>query len=149
MTIAARRERKPPRNCPRCVRPLSPAREAKRKKYCFACESQVRAAQREAAHDRRVEKLYGLLPGEYRKLYEAQGGRCAIFNCHARGIRIALAVDHDHAFGLHNRAGVRGLLCKRHNRIIGDAGDDPRVFESLAGYLREPPAWEVLQSGIE
>jgi hypothetical protein len=84
-------------------------------------------------------------PGDYRKLYESQDGRCAIKNCRARGVRVRLAVDHDHKLGFRNRKAVRGLLCKRHNRMIGQAGDDPEVFDSIAAYLRHPPAWEVLK----
>ena len=133
------------RECPRCHKSLSKDRIAKRKKYCYLCEVAVKREQREAAHDRRVEKLYGLRPGEYRKLYTAQGGKCAIKNCPARGITLSLAVDHDHDLGLHNRRAVRGLLCKRHNREIGYCHDDPEVFESLANYLRQPPAREVLR----
>jgi recombination endonuclease VII len=135
------------RDCPGCDKPLSPGRLAARKKYCGPCDFRVKAARREAAHDRRVEKLYGLLPGEYRMLYAAQGEHCAVLHCRARGITRSLAVDHDHAIGLYNRDAVRGLLCKRHNRIVGEAGDNPEVFESLARYLRDPPAREVLGYG--
>jgi ssDNA-binding Zn-finger/Zn-ribbon topoisomerase 1 len=128
--------------CARCGKPLSIKRE--RYKYCYLCDLAVKRDQKQAAHDKRVEKLYGLKPGEYRKLYEAQGGRCAIAKCRARGLTLSLAVDHDHKLGLANRKAVRGLLCKRHNREIGYANDDPEVFDSLANYLRNPPAYEVL-----
>ncbi len=131
--------------CPKCSNPLSTQRQAQRKKYCYLCETKIRREQRERQHDRRVEALYGLRPGDYRRLYIAQNGHCAIHNCLARGLRIALAVDHDHALGLHNRKAVRGLLCKFHNRMFGHAGDDPEVFDSMAEYLRSPPAHEVLR----
>lgn len=131
-----------PRNCARCGKQLSLKRQ--RFKYCYLCDLAVKRERREREHDKRVEKLYGLRPGEYRKLYEAQGGRCAIYRCKARGVTLALAVDHDHKLGLANRKAVRGLLCKRHNREIGYANDDPLVFDSLAAYLRNPPAREVL-----
>jgi hypothetical protein len=133
------------RVCPGCQNPLSADRIAKRKKRCYLCEVRIRKMQREAAHDRRVEKLYGLRPGEYCILYLAQGGRCPIYGCRARGLTIALAVDHDHKLGLGNRNSVRGLLCKYHNRQLGYAGDDPMVFDSMADYLRNPPAHEVLR----
>ena len=130
-----------PRSCSRCNKPLSPKRQ--RFKRCYLCDIAVKREQREAAHDRRVEKLYGLRPGEYRLLLESQGGRCAIYGCRARGVTLALAVDHDHKKGF-TREAVRGLLCKFHNRTIGYARDDPEVFDSLAAYLRNPPACEVL-----
>jgi hypothetical protein len=133
------------RLCPKCGSRLSADRIAKRKRYCHLCEYRVKREQREAAHDRRVVTLYGLRPGEYRRLYEAQGGRCAVLGCRVRGISKHLPVDHDHKHGLHNRYAVRGLLCTMHNQWIGRAGDDPEVFESIAEYLRNPPARAVLK----
>jgi hypothetical protein len=64
--------------------------------------------------------------------------------CKARGVSRALAVEHDHKKGLHNRKAVRGLMCKTHNKWIGMAGDDPDVFLSLYEYLTDPPAQKVL-----
>jgi hypothetical protein len=74
----------------------------------------------------RMIDLYGLMPSEYRGLYLAQMGRCAICQA-AKGIHPddprgagsrRLGVDHNHATGQ-----VRGLLCtggdKTCNRIIG------------------------------
>jgi hypothetical protein len=133
-----------PRVCARCEKPLSKDRLAKRKQKCYLCEVQAKREQKQRAHDRRVETLYGLRPGEYQQLYKAQGGKCAIHGCQARGLRISLAVDHDHKKGLANREAVRGLLCKRHNKMIGYERDNPEVFESIAGYLRFPPAQAIL-----
>ena len=133
-----------PQKCERCGKGLSKDRIAKRKKACYLCEKAIAREKSEAAHDKRVCAMYGLRPGEYKQLYEAQGGKCAVKGCPARGLALRLAVDHDHDIGLHNRNAVRGLLCKRHNRTIGDAGDDPEVFESMANYLRHPPAWKIL-----
>src|SRR5580704_5584368 len=102
------------RLCARCCKPLSIPRAAK--KYCYLCEVAVKREQREAVHDKRVEQLYGLRPGDYQNLYDAQGGHCAV--CPARGVSRRLAVDHDHTLGMHNRDAVRGLLCRRHNKEI-------------------------------
>lgn len=95
-----------------------------------------------ASHESRVTDVYGLLPGDYERLYAAQGGRCAIHGCRARGISRRLSVDHDHK--LEGRASVRGLLCSDHNSWIGRAADDPEVFLALAEYLKNPPAVKVL-----
>lgn len=133
-----------PRLCARCQKPLSLERAAKRKKYCYTDERSVKKEQKEAAHDHRVERMYGLRPGEYKKLYEAQGERCAIKNCKARGVSIRLAVEHDHNKGF-TREAIRGLMCKTHNKWIGWSGDDPEVFESIAAYLRNPPAQKILE----
>ena len=64
------------------------------------------------AHERRVQRTYGLEPGQYEAMLASQGGRCAI--CGNRPVKRRLAVDHDH---ITNR--VRGLLCMRCNRALG------------------------------
>jgi hypothetical protein len=133
------------RPCPKCGKPLSAERVRLRKKYCHLCEYRVKRELREATHDRRVCNLYGLRGGEYKRLYEAQGSRCAIKGCRTRGVQKYLPVDHDHKLGLHNRYAIRGLLCSMHNQWIGRAGDDPEVFESIAEYLRNPPARRILK----
>jgi len=138
---------RPPRLCKRCGKPLSKQRARQRKKYCFRDEIIVKREQSDAAHERRCESLYGLRPGDYKRLLAAQGGRCPIKGCQARGISRRLSVDHDHKLGFTNRRAVRGLLCKKHNGMLGDVADDPEVFESLADYLRNPPARKVLTDG--
>jgi len=74
--------------------------------------AQRRMAKSAPAHERRVQRTYGLKPGEYQAMLDAQDGRCAI--CGNRPVTIRLAVDHDHETGR-----VRGLLCKRCNRALG------------------------------
>ena len=133
------------RPCAGCGNPLSDLKVSQRKKYCRLCEARVHREQKKSAHDRRVEKLYGLRPGEYQKLYEAQGGKCAVPGCRARGITKALAVEHDHKLGLHNRKAVRGLMCSMHNEWLGLAADNPDVFAFLFNYLKHPPAQEILK----
>lgn len=100
-------------------------------------------------HDRRVLAVYGLEPGDYQRLYEAQGGRCAIFTCRAKGKSRMLAVEHDHRCqashgGQIRRCCVRGLTCAVHNEWIGRSGDNPDVFRSIADYLEHPPAKGIL-----
>lgn len=112
---------------------------------CATHHRVFRKAQKEAAHDKRVQRVYGLAPGEYQRLYEAQGGRCAILGCRATGTgKKRLAVDHDHKTGK-----VRGLLCSTHNQMLGDHGDNPEAFQSIANYLESPPAYEILGGNIE
>lgn len=78
-------------------------------------------------------RTYGLGPGEYDALYEAQGGRCAICR---QTRRQRLSVDHDHKTGL-----VRGLLCRLCNgRLLTAARDDQTVLRAAADYLDNPPA---------
>jgi Recombination endonuclease VII len=112
------------------------------------CEVANKREAKERAHERRVINLYGLKPGDYAKLLKSQGGYCAIRRCKARGVSRALAVEHNHKLGFRNRKAVRGLMCKTHNKWIGMAGDDPEVFDSIAEYLRDPPAQKVLTDDL-
>lgn len=97
---------------------------------CVACESK-------AAHENRVTDQYGLEPGQYDRILEAQGRRCAI--CRGRPISVRLAVDHDHSHG-----SVRGLLCSRCNHeLLGAAHDSPRLLLRALAYLLAPPAGDA------
>jgi hypothetical protein len=91
---------------------------------------------REAKFFERLHRVYGLMPDDYDRLLNKQGGRCAI--CQAktpkrRGIssdRIEWCVDHDHRTGK-----VRGLLCYACNAALGCLDDDIDLFESAIHYL--------------
>lgn len=111
---------------------------------CTSHHRVVIKARKAASHDRMVQKVYGLQPGEYELLYLGQGGRCAIVGCRATGKVKRLAVDHDHQTGE-----VRGLLCGPHNQVIGYNRDNPEAFRSLADYLESPPARSILASSAD
>ena len=106
---------------------------------CATDSRAFKKAQKARSHDRSVARIYGLAPGDYARLLDAQGGRCAITGCRATGKSKRLAVDHDHVTGE-----VRGLLCSNHNRVIGYNYDNPEAFRSIAAYLESPPARLVL-----
>lgn len=104
------------------------------------CATHHRAAVKAArarAHETRVGKVYGLPPGAYEALYEAQQGVCALC-LRATGKSRKLAVDHDHSSGL-----VRGLLCYTDNKILGHLRDDPEAARRLVAYLLNPPAKQL------
>lgn len=82
-----------------------------------------------SAHEQRVQKVYGLGPGEYRRIYDFQGGKCFICQ-RATGASRRLSVDHDHKTGK-----VRGLLCRPCNDVLGHLRDDPEAFERGMNYL--------------
>lgn len=89
---------------------------------------------KKADHERRVQRTYGLKPGEYDRLYEMQGGRCALCQ-RAKGVAKKLAVDHDHSTGR-----PRGLLCTPCNKgVLGQARDDVGFFVRCIAYLTNPP----------
>jgi len=79
--------------------------------------------------------LYGIEPDEYQRMFIAQDGVCAICGGASRYKRRdgtptnRLAVDHDHETGR-----IRGLLCDRCNRSIGNIealGLASKMFEYL------------------
>jgi hypothetical protein len=86
------------------------------------------------AHERRVQKVYGLKPGEYGRIYLAQGGVCAICQ-RANGATRNLSVDHDHRTGL-----TRGLCCRPCNDLLGHLRDDVEAARRIVTYLLNPPA---------
>lgn len=80
------------------------------------------------AHERYVQKTYGLAPGDYQRMLEAQDGRCALCMRAPRNRR--LAVDHDH-----NTGRPRALLCYLCNKYLGQWEFDPIVAYNAATYL--------------
>jgi hypothetical protein len=94
---------------------------------------------KQAAHEKRVQNVYGLGEGDYDVIYKGQGGRCAICQ-RATGATRKLSVDHDHKTGE-----VRGLLCRPCNTGLGHARDDPEFFERAKQYLINPPARVILE----
>lgn len=104
------------------------------RKYCGKCTIQNRKDQKAAAHDAAVCRRYGLEPGDYKRLYEFQNGRCAIC-MRATGASRRLSTDHDHATG-----NTRGLLCRQCNDMLGHGRDDVLFFARVIHYLSDPPA---------
>jgi hypothetical protein len=104
---------------------------------CVTCHREALKARKASSHERRVQEVYGLAPGDYDRLYEAQGGTCAICR-RARGIARKLAVDHDHRSGR-----VRGLLCSTCNKILGHLRDDSSVAYGIYSYLTYYPAQKL------
>lgn len=77
----------------------------------------------------RLKTVYNLTEEDYRQLYQAQGGLCAICgNPQIQGRQ--LAIDHDHKSGL-----GRGLLCYHCNIGIGHFQEDITRLESAIAYL--------------
>ena len=108
------------------------------------CATDDRAARKRSRLKARAAYLlrtYNITLEAYLAMLTAQGGTCAWPGCPASGKARFLAVDHDHACCPGRKSCgkcVRGLLCFVHNRAIGQAGDDPTVFEGVAAYLRRP-----------
>lgn len=102
---------------------------------CHSHNREAVKARKAAAHERRVQAVYGLGPGDYDRILAVQGGVCAICR-RAKGISRRLAVDHRHRDGV-----VRGLLCQNCNfNIIGKLGEDVEALDRAIDYLLDPPA---------
>lgn len=104
------------------------------KNRCCLHDRAFRKASRARAAEARVQRVYGLAPGEYQALYEFQDGRCPIcLTATGTGAK-RLAVDHDHVSGE-----VRGLLNARCNHDLLGFFDEAALLRAIQ-YLRDPPA---------
>lgn len=110
------------------------------KKYMYEAiqrSNQKHADKRLAARIASAERRYGLQPGDYNRMLEAQGGFCAAgpHKSYRRGKEICLAIDHCHKTGK-----VRGLLCDACNTSIGQLEEDTERLRALIAYLERNQA---------
>lgn len=107
---------------------------------CATHHRDRRKTVRASTADRRLETVYSITRAEYDRIKAEQGDHCICGEWTGyNGATRALSVDHDHRTGF-----VRGVLCKHCNDLLGRVGDDPRYFELMARYLRNPPAFRVI-----
>lgn len=110
------------RQCEHCGESFTPTHAVQI--YCSGrCWNSVNRARRPRA------PKFTIPIKEYRRLFEEQGGKCAICD---RIQAVKLAVDH-----CHTRLVARGLLCHRCNSAIGLLRDDPKILESAIRYLQK------------
>ena len=83
--------------------------------------------QRRSSH---LRKRFGIDLEEFNRLFAAQGWRCAICKTQTPDRHRRFHIDHDHKSGA-----IRGILCGRCNRAIGQFGDDPGLCLKAARYL--------------
>lgn len=84
---------------------------------CEKCYSEWEGSKKRSARNDYFLRQFGITAAEHQKMFEAQGGVCAICGepeSETRGgVTKRLAVDHDHKTGK-----VRALLCGRCNRLL-------------------------------
>jgi len=79
-------------------------------------------------------KKYGMTLEDYDKMFELQGGKCAICGDEnsKNSISKHLFIDHDH-----DTKKVRGLLCHHCNAAMGHAGENINRLSKMVDYILE------------
>ena len=94
---------------------------------------QKRNPERAKGIARRVHlRKYGITPEQYDKMFEEQGGQCALCGMTPEVNGALLAVDHNHATGK-----VRALLCRLCNNGLGHFREDGDLLARAIAYLKE------------
>jgi len=97
-------------------------------KFNAACRDWYRRNP-EKQRDIHYRRRYGISLEEYRAMYRAQAGQCAVCaDVHSEG---DLRVDHNHSSGR-----VRSLLCGKCNSGIGMFRERPELFLKAVEYLK-------------
>lgn len=97
---------------------------------CVMCHSGWNKNARDQSKNRQYQLKfkYGMLPGDFEKLVDGQGGVCAM--CKQPPSSSGFVVDHCHDTGR-----VRGLLHPRCNTALGYFGDSITELETAISYL--------------
>ena len=109
-----------------------------RRKQQNDCKKKQYYRDPEAERAKRLKKNFGITPGDYEKMLEAQHGVCAIcFQSEVsidsrNGLQRKLAIDHDHV-----TEKIRELLCSRCNLTVGLVKEDTSILLSAVTYLEK------------
>jgi hypothetical protein len=88
---------------------------------------------RRSKHNTHLKQAYNITIHDYDKMFEAQGGKCAI--CAGGTTKRFLAVDHNH-----KNARVRGLLCGNCNSGLARFRDDIKRLRMAVRYMKDDGA---------
>jgi len=103
------------------------------KKYLSLESNRIKHNQQQKAKARKNRfSKYAISSEDYEKLFEFQGGKCAICKKHQDKLSRVLHIDHSHKTNK-----VRGLLCASCNTGIGLFQDNPELLESAKHYLEK------------
>lgn len=86
----------------------------------------TKEAHKRASYKHRL-KSYGVSPEQYEVMWDSCQGACMICKVVPEGL---LHLDHCHKTGA-----IRGLLCSRCNRVLGQLKDDLDVISGMKKYL--------------
>lgn len=97
---------------------------------------------RTETRERHLIRKYGVNLAQYKKMLDAQNGKCAICGALEKDqFKGVFHVDHCHISGA-----VRGLLCRGCNHVLGHLKDDPTKLRNAIQYLRKSPKSLAAQS---
>lgn len=80
----------------------------------------------------RLKHQYNLSLDNYNEMLKTQNGVCAICKGNDNGPWGTLSVDHCHSTG-----NVRGLLCAKCNKGLGQFNDDTKLFNLAIEYIEK------------
>jgi hypothetical protein len=107
-------------------------KEKKKKYYIEHREQELQRRKRyinsPEGRNKYLLRTYGINYEQYKALIIAQNNRCAI--CGFEFIGVRPCVDHDHKSGK-----VRGLLCQRCNRCLGQLEESLDLMRAMMVYL--------------
>lgn len=110
--------------------------QPKQRRAAFYCSRECKDAyhvESGTARDKYLRRKYGISAADYDKMLAAQGGGCALCGKKPEDQKRYskyLHVDHCHKTGR-----VRGLLCDRHNLLLGQWGDEIDLLQRAVEYL--------------
>lgn len=104
-------------------------------KACYAAANKKARQIRgwtEKDKDVRLQRTFGLKPGQYDEMLASQDYKCAVCGKTEQENNKRLAVDHCHKTGK-----IRKLLCHKCNCALGLVDDDKDKLSSMISYLME------------
>ena len=104
-------------------------------KACYAAANKKNRDIRgwtEKDKDVRLQRTFGLKPGQYDEMLKEQDYKCAVCGKTEQENNKRLAVDHCHKTGK-----IRKLLCHKCNCALGMVDDNKDILSSLISYLME------------
>ncbi len=86
---------------------------------------------KEKKHFQSIKRQYGVSMGRYKKIFNAQKGKCALCGKSQVACTRRLHIDHNHKTGE-----IRGLLCHGCNTGLGSFNDDISLLKKAISYLQ-------------
>lgn len=124
-----------PRDCDQCGKEYVPKRAAANVAYCSRRCGELARKESGRQRESHLTRKFGITQADYDRMLGEQGGGCWI--CGAGPEQQSryptyLRVDHCHETGR-----VRGLLCEKHNLLLGRWDHDPVLLRRAADYLEK------------